>query len=545
MPATLDLNTLSEPLRAMFQCVVGERDFARVERETFRVEREEFRAKHDVSETERLRLTLENKLLKEAIRLLHLAKYGPKAEQLSDRQLTLLNQEPSVTLAEVETEAAQPAHEKKLTRRVATPHGRQPLPAHLPRVEEIILVPESERCCATCGCAKRAMGFDVTEILDTEPAKLFARVIKREKLACPKHPEGGVAMGPAPDRIIPGGKFSNAFTVEVTLKKYLDHNPLFRQGAALWRDDQVNVNPSVLGDQAMTVGALLVPVIQAQRLELLAYDYLQADETPVGVQSPDAPKGQNHRGWQWQYSTPGGPVVFDFQMSRSRAGPAAFLRDYRGVLQTDAYSAYDGVIGPGMIHAGCWAHARRKFHEAHKLDPADAAAREVLERIGRLYDVERQAREEKLSAPARQQRRQEQSAKEVAALKVRLVAIRAEVLPGSQLAKACNYTLRIWDRLEVFLEHGQVEVDTNLAENAMRPVALGRKNWLHIGDEKAGPKIAAIMSVLATCRRLGIHPRDYLMDVLPKLGRTLTSEVHHLTPLAWLRARHAGPVTGI
>jgi len=124
-------------------------------------------------------------------------------------------------------------------------------------------------------------------------------------------------------------------------------------------------------------------------------------------------------------------------------------------------------------------------------------------------------------------------------LKVRLLAIRVEILPGSQLAKACNYALRIWDRLEVFLEHGQVEIDTNLAENAMRPVALGRKNWLHIGDEKAGPKIAVIMSVLATCRRLGIHPRDYLLAVLPKLGRTSTGDVKHLTPLAWHRARQA------
>ena len=133
----------------------------------------------------------------------------------------------------------------------------------------------------------------------------------------------------------------------------------------------------------------------------------------------------------------------------------------------------------------------------------------------------------------------------MAALKVCLVAIRAEVLPGSQLAKACDYALRIWERLAVFLAHGQVELDTNLAENALRPVALGRKNWLHIGDEKAGPKIAAIMSVLATCRRLGIHPRNYLLAVLPKLGRTLTSEVHRLTPLAWFRSRQSVPAPGI
>ena len=140
----------------------------------------------------------------------------------------------------------------------------------------------------------------------------------------------------------------------------------------------------MLGDGVMAVGALLLPVNAAQRLELLAGDCLQADETPVGVPSPDAPKGQSHRAWQWQYSLPGGPGVFDFQMSRGRAGPAAFLQHYRGVVQTDAYSTYDSVMGPKMIHAGCWAHARRKFHEAHQLDPADALAREVLERIGRL-----------------------------------------------------------------------------------------------------------------------------------------------------------------
>jgi transposase len=180
---------------------------------------------------------------------------------------------------------------------------------------------------------------------------------------------------------------------------------------------------------------------------------------------------------------------------------------------------------------------RRKFHDAHQLDPANAAARDILERIGRLYAIEKQAREEKLSATARLALRQQHSVAEVSGLKARLQAIRTEVLPGSQLAKACDYALRIWPRLEVFLTHGQVELDTNLAENAMRPVALGRKNWLHIGDEKAGPKIAAILSVLATCQRLGIPAREYLLAVLPKLGTTRTAEVKHLTPQAWQRAR--------
>jgi transposase len=522
MAATPDLHTLSEPLRAVFQGVLGERDEACAQRE--------------IAESERRRLTVENRLLREAIRLLRLKQYGARSEQLSDAQLALLELEPGVAREEVAAEAAQPAREKKPVR-AAAPHGRAPLPAHLPRVEETIPVPAEERRCATCGGPKCSLGHDVAEVLDLKPVELFVRVVKREKLACPAHPENGVATGPAAERIVPGGKLSDAFIIDVLLRKYQLHLPLYRQSQSLWRDAHVDVSRSTLCDAVMAAGALLVPVNAAQRDELLARDYLQADETPVGVQSAEAPKGQNHRAWQWQYSAPGGPVVFDFQMSRGREGPQAFLRDFRGVLQTDAYGAYDPVIRAGMLHAGCWAHVRRKFYDAHQLDPADAAARDVLERIGRLYQTERQAREQQLDGAGRKALRQQHGVAEVSSLKARLLEIRAAVLPGSQLAKACDYALRIWGRLEVFLDHGQVELDTNLAENAMRPVALGRKNWLHIGDEKAGPKIAAILSVLATCERLGIGARDYLLAVLPKLGGTSTAEVQHLTPQAWHRAR--------
>jgi transposase len=300
----------------------------------------------------------------------------------------LLDWEPGVTTAAVAAEAALPAREKQLARRAA-PHGRAPLPAHLPRVEEIILVPADQRHCATCACPKCALGYDVSEVLDLKPVELFVRVIKREKLACPAHPETGVSTGPLAERIVPGGKLSDAFIVAVLLKKYLLHQPLYRQSQALLRDALVAVSGSTLGDAVLAVGALLLPVNAAQRLELLAGNYLQADETPVGVQSAQAPPGQNHRAWQWQYSVPFGPVCFDFQMSRGRAGPQAFLKDFQGILQTDAYGAYDSVITEAMIHAGCWSHVRRKFHDAHQLDPANPAVRDVLERIGRLYAVEK------------------------------------------------------------------------------------------------------------------------------------------------------------
>lgn len=540
MTSTLDLNTLSEPLHAAFQGVLGELEEVRkLYGENKQLQTETLKLRQD-AEAERDRLAVEVRLLKEAIRLLRLKKYGAKSEQLTDGQLALLELEPGVLREEVAAESALPAREKKIVR-VPAPHGRGVLPAHLPRVEEVILVPAEERHCATCACPKCALGFDTTEVLDLKPVELFVRVIKREKLACPAHPENGVSTGPLGERIVPGGKLSNAFIVDVLLKKYQLHQPLYRQSQALLRDAQVAVSGSTLCDAVMAAGALLVPVNAAQRQELLGRDYLQADETPVGVQSDEAPAGRNHCAWQWQYSAPGGPVVFDFQMRRSREGPQAFLKEYRGILQTDAYGAYDSVITKHMIHAGCWAHVRRKFHDAHKLDPANVAARDILERIGRLYQIERQAREQKLSVEARLQLRQEQSVVEVKQLTARIQSIRTAVLPGSQMAKACDYALRIWTRLEVFLTHGQVELDTNLAENAMRPVALGRKNWLHIGDEKAGPKIAAILSMLATCQRLGIPARDYLLAVLPKLGATSTADVKHLTPQAWLRSRQPVP----
>lgn len=519
MPPAPDLSMLPEPLREAVQSVIAEREAAQ------------------------RRLEQENKLLRERIRLLLLSKYGSKSEKLSDAQLSLLEEEPGVTREEVAGEAALPAREKKLRNR-ARPHGRAPLPAHLPRVEEIIPVPADQRHCPSCRCPKCFIGYDVAEVLDLKPVEFFVRVIKTEKLACPAHPENGVASAPAAARIVPGGKLSDGFLIDALLKKYQWHQPLYRQSEQLWRDAKVDVSRSTLCDGIMAIGQLLLPVNAAQRDELLKLGYLQADETPVGVQTPES-RGRNHPAWQWQYSAPGGPVVFDFQMSRGREGPRKFLEGFQGVLQTDAYGGYESSVVAGIIHAGCWAHVRRKFHDALKLDPSNPEVAEVLKRIGRLYDVERQAREGKLEAAARLQLRRQHSLPEVGALQERMQSIRLAELPGSQLAKACDYALRIWPRLEVFLSDGRVEADTNLAENAMRPVALGRKNWLHIGDEKAGPKIAAILSVLATCERLEMEVRDYLAEVLPRLSRATTGEVERLTPQAWHRARQSSTAPAI
>ena len=238
----------------------------------------------------------------------------------------------------------------------------------------------------------------------------------------------------------------------------------------------------------------------------------------------------------WEYSAPGGVVVFDFRMGRGRDGPAAFLKGFVGTLQCDGYGAYD-ELGEAIVYAGCMAHARRGFVDAAKVAPLDPLPAEAITRFGELYAVEKEARQTGLGAEERKVLRQEKSAPVMAALKDRLVAIRQQIAPGGALAKACDYALGQWSRLEEFLNDGRIEIDNNWCEGAIRPLALGRKNWLHIGSEAAGPKVAAIASIVETCRRLDINLRKYLNDVLPRLGEWPITRVAELTPAAWKAAQ--------
>jgi transposase len=359
-------------------------------------------------------------------------------------------------------------------------------------------------------------------------------VIKREKRACPQCEEAGVQIAPLAPKIIEKGKASDRVVIDVLVKKYGDHLPLYRQAAILERDWGVELSCATMGGWVGQAGEWLAALTGAMRMELLAGPYLQADETTVGVQSAQT-KGRNHQGFLWQYSRPGGPVVFDFQMGRGRDGPKKFLGQFAGFLQCDGFSAYDKLGGPGLVYAGCWAHARRGFVDALKLNPKDLAVAEVIAEIGKLYAVEKQAREAGDTPAERATRRQEQSVPQLLIVKTKIIALRQKVLPQSAAGKACDYALSQWSRLEVYArpEGGEVEIDNNWCENAMRPVALGRKNWLHIGSEAAGPGVAAIASIIETCRRLEINPRAYLLDVLPLVPGWPQSRIAELTPARW------------
>lgn len=484
-------------------------------------------------------LNLKVQELEERLRLMRIVKYGPKSEQLSNEQLALLEQELIVSGEEVEQEAAlpEPLKRRAQARKPRRYHpGREELPAHLERRVETIVCPEAQRRCGCCGQERVVIGQESTEVLEVEPAKYYVKVIQREKRICRTCSGQAPVTAPAPVRIVEKGKVGDVLAVDVVMKKFVEHQPVYRQCESLDREAGIELSRMTVCGVISSIGECLIPVNEAQRTELVGGDYLQGDETPIGVQS-EKTKGRNHAGYFWQYSRPGGPVVFDFQMNRSRAGPKAFLRDFRGILQTDAYVAYDQIGGEGMIYAACLAHARRKFVEALKLYPDDPRAAALLQQFGALYAVEAEAREAGLSLTQRQALRQEKSRPLWEALREQLIAARQQVPPASALAKACDYTLGLWTRLSVFLDHGQVEIDSNWCENAMRPIALGRKNWLHLGSEQAGPKIAAILSIIETCHRLSINPRDYLLDVLPKIHSWPAQRIAELTPLAWKAAR--------
>jgi transposase len=476
---------------------------------------------------------LEIQALREELRQRRIQQLGPKSETLSNLQLELLTEEePSATRDEVEAESKREPL-KSATPRERKPHpGRKPLPATLPRVTEVI--PCAACTCAECGEQTTIIGYDESEQLDVEPARYFVRVTKREKRACRRC--SAVIAAPLAERIVEKGLASDAVVINTVVAKYCDHLPLYRQAVMLEREAGVEIGRATLDGWVMRVGELLAPVVGAMRRDLLAASYLQADETPVPVQMHDK-RGENHQAYLWQYGKPGGETVFDFQLGRGREGPRKFFGQWEGILQTDGYQAYDHIGGPKLVRVGCWAHARRKFVDAVKVNPRDAAAVAMVTRMDALFLIDRDARQRSLTVEERSQQRKLCAEEWLRDIRESCLALVKQVLPKSVLGQAVAYTLNIWTKLRKCFDHAEVELSNNLAENSMRPIAVGRKNWLHVGSAQAGPKVAAILSVVESCRRLGAPVNDYLAAVLPGLNRRTLREANNLTPARWSAQR--------
>jgi transposase len=470
----------------------------------------------------------ENKLLRQKLELF-LKRYfgGTKNEGLDPKQLELLLAGLATMIAPV------PVAEKSAPIRspAAAKAVRQPLPAHL-ETERVVLEPAEVQ---QQPAGWRKLGEEVTEELDWKPAQFIKRLYVRPKYANADR----IVIAPLPARLIEKGLPGAGLLTQVIVSKYEDHLPLYRQAKIYRQRHGVNLSRQTLCGWVEAAADWLAPIYREMKAGVLAGDYLQVDETPIRYLDPDV-KGKSQQGWLWTYSRPQGDVVFDWNVSRSREGPRAFLKDFRGQLQTDGYGVYESLArerGGDLTLIGCWAHVRRGFHEA--LGEGRVAAW-LVGQIGLLYGVEKHLRQScrggtgpKLRAAVRAW----QSRPILARLRLALERVRCRVLPQSLLGQAIDYALRRWETLTRYVADGRLEIDNNLCENAIRPTAVGKKNFLFIGHPEAGQRSAVIYSVLGSCRRLGINPAEYLQDLFERLPKAKTSEIKSLAPAAWLKAK--------
>lgn len=459
--------------------------------------------------------------------------YGRSSERLQDGQLLLEFAADGKT-----EEITPPAHveeapddEGPAYRRKKGAHGRMPLPAHLRRERIEYLPPEKDRTCSCCGQPMTPIGEEVTEELDYVPASFLVREHVRPKFACSKCQEG-VVIAPLPDRPIEKGRMGPGLLAHIVVSKYADHLPLHRQ-EGIYRRDGLELSKSTLCDGVADVAELMQPVYEQLRKQVLASKAIQTDDTPVLLRH-DAEAKSSKRCFLFAYGGDGRDWVYEFTSSRSRAGPLDFFGDYHGYGQADAWGGYDELFrSRPVIEVGCWAHARRYFVEALSTAPQDAAW--TLALIRELYQVEDGARD--LSAEERRQRRQGRSRAVLGLIEEHLRRLEATVLPKSPLGKAVRYALGNWQALSRYLEDGDLKIDNNGAENALRGVAVGRKNWLFAGSRDGGQRAAVLYSLIYTCKVNGVEPFAYLRDVIARVNTHPMSRIEELTPRGWKAAQ--------
>jgi transposase len=413
--------------------------------------------------------------------------------------------------------------------------GRNPLPSDLPvREERIEPTPEDLVCPCGCGLPMVEMGEKVTDELEYEPAQCYIRRIRRPVFVCAKHHES-VVVAPLPPRPIDRGRPGPGLLAHLAVSKYGDHLPLYRLEQIFARSG-LNLSRKTICRWLGEVAGLLEPLVDAQAQWLLEQGYLQADETPIQVMDRSLP-GRTRRGYLWVYGIPWAEVVFDFQSSRARAGPTKFLAKFKGHLQTDGYAGYDEIVRLRSINRlACWAHARRGFFKAKRHHPKDCVL--ILGLIQKLYRIERDAKAAGLDPPAKVALRRKAAVPILELLKVLIQAAAETVLPESLLGKATQYVIGRWTELTRYVEVGELEIDNNSIENAIRPVAIGRKNYLFLGSPDGGGLRAEVFySLIGTCKRLGINPFEYLRDVIDRVSTHPASRVRELLPRYWLASR--------
>ena len=401
----------------------------------------------------------------------------------------------------------------------------------LPVKETVEIVPEEVK--ANPEKFER-IGQEETFEIDIIPPQIIKRLIVRPKFHERDNRERPPVIAPAPARLAQGGYASAGLIAWVAMAKYADHLPLHRQEKMFERWG-AKISRQTMADWIALAAEAIEPVYKMMLRLLQEGGYVQVDETPVRCHDPDVKRGKTMQGWLWVVSRPGGDVVFAWRLSRRHDELSKLLPGFQGTLQGDGYQAYAGMAkgNDKVVRVGCWAHARRKFHEALKESPV--AALHVLRLIGHLYRCEREWKEGGQCGPAlRASLRSSHFGLTLPLLKRTAEALAKRTLPNSLLGKACFYLLNQWESLAAHARLGHTEIDNNQVENAIRPSAVGKKNWLFIGHPDAGDRSAILYSIIGSCRRHGIDPHAYLRDILTRLpAMTNQDDLTPLLPSRW------------
>jgi transposase len=471
--------------------------------------------------------------------------YGPRSESFDPRQLLLFGQRID-QLPHDEASIAEEAGERLVTRRVKNrdPHGRQQLPEHLERIE--IEHDLDDKACPACGCERQRMGAEISEQLEYFPASFKVLKHIRHKYGCPKCDGEGynpnIATAEKPPQPIDKGLPGPSLLAYVAVSKLGDHLPLYRL-ERIFERQQVHVARSTMCAWMRCAGELVNPLVGLMTERVRNSKVIHTDDTPVPIQSPGTKQCRKGHIWCYLGDEANPYTVYDYTPSRSRDGPAKWLRGFTGYLQADAYGGYDGIFASERVtEVACWAHARRKFYDAQDSDAKRAA--QMLALIGELYAVEREAKEAELDEAATLALRQARSVPVVAKIKTWLDAEGAIVLPRSPMAQAITYAQNQWGALTTYTTQGFLNIDNNASERALKRVAIGRKNWLFAGHDAAAENHARLWSLIASCERHCLDPQRYLTSVLAKIGTTPAQELEQFLPDVWKCEDAAEPVAG-
>ena len=474
----------------------------------------------------------ENSLLRQKIDALVRRVFGSSSEQVDRKQLELLLQlVASVTPAEPTAVITPKTEVKVQPRKVRAPR----LPEHLPVVEEVIepepvkQQPEQWRC----------IGQEISEQLDFEPARFLRRRLIRKKYVHRTEADAAPVIAPLPERLLDRSLPAPGLLAHILVAKYCDHLPLYRQEQIYAQRHQVQLSRQTLARWVELAAAWLKPIYEQIRTGVMAGGYVQVDETPIDYLAPG--NGKTRQGYLWTGSRPKADVFFHWETSRATACLAHVIpATFTGIVQCDGYAAYRAFAngrGQTITLAGCWAHVRRKFYEARESSPRLAGW--LLNQIQQLYRIEARLRDHRAGPALRVAVRASESRLITKRIERALLKLKAggRQLPQSPLGIAIDYALGQWRTLEIYLGDGRVEIDNNLVENAIRPTAIGKKNWLFIGEADAGQRSAIVYTLIECCRRRGLNPFAYLRDVLARLPNMTNRQIPEVTPEAWSKSR--------